>query len=136
MSQQSTRWALLDAPSTVMLGHAMTGEAILALLDEHFPGRQFCLVREWIWIDLDMPGDVLDEMISMQLQPVMLYGNVVIDSLGRFDAGDWLRSTPLVSFTQGCLFETRDTVYALLGHGVRKRAELSAMMKIFRVERE
>jgi len=45
-----------------------------------------------------------------------------------------LRNPHLVSFSQGCLFETRDTVYVLLGHGVRKRAELSDMVKIFRAE--
>lgn len=134
MDQQSARLALLQAPGTVMLGHTMTGEIILALLDEYFPNRQFCLVRNWIWIDLDMPDDVREGMISMQLQPVMLYGDVLIDSMDRFDEGDWQRSTPLVSFSQGCLFETRDTVYVLLGHGVRKRAELSDMVKIFRAE--
>lgn len=134
MDQQSARLALLQAPGTVMLGHTMTGETIIALLDEHYPGRHFCLVREWIWIDLDLPDDVREGMSSMQLQPVMLYGDVLIDSLGRFDEGEWLRSTPLVAFTQGCLFETRDTVYVLLGHGVRKRAELSDIVKIFRAE--
>ncbi|WP_275546274.1 DUF6957 family protein [Pseudomonas sp. Marseille-Q0931] len=134
MDEQTARQALLDAPGTVMLGHTPAGETILALLDEHFPGRQFCLVRNWIWIDLDLPDDVREEMSRMQLQPVMLYGDVLIDSLGRFEGGDWLRSTPLVSFSQGCLFETRDTVHVLLGHGLRKRAELSAMVKIFRAE--
>lgn len=134
MDEQTARQALLDAPGTVMLGHTLAGETILALLDEHYPGRHFCLVREWIWIDLDLPDDVREEMSRMQLQPVMLYGDVLIDSVGRFDEGDWLRSTPLVSFSQGCLFETRDTVYVLLGHGVRKRAELSDMVKIFRAE--
>lgn len=134
MDQQFARLALLQAPGTVMLGHVMAGETILALLDEHYPGRHFCLVREWIWIDLDLPDDVREGMSSMQLQPVMLYGDVLIDSVGRFDEGDWLRSTPLVSFSQGCLFETRDTVYVLLGHGVSKRAELSDMVKIFRAE--
>ncbi|MCP3430658.1 DUF6957 family protein [Stutzerimonas stutzeri] len=134
MDEQTARRALLDAPGTVMLGHTMAGETILALRDEHFPGRQFCLIRNWIWIDLDLPDAARDGMSSMQLQPVMLYGDVLIDSVGRFDEGDWLRSTPLVSFSQGCLFETRDTVYVLLGHGLRKRAELSVMVKIFRVE--
>lgn len=75
-------------------------------------------------------------MSDMRLQPTMLYGDVVTDSLGRFEEGDWVRSTPLVSFTQGCFFETHDTVYALLGHGVRKRAELSAMVKVFRAEKD
>lgn len=134
MDEQTARQALLDAPGTVMLGHTMAGKTILALLDEHYPGRHFCLVREWIWIDLDLPDDVREGMSSMQLQPVMLYGDVLIDSLGRFDEGEWLRSTPLVAFTQGCLFETRDMIYVLLGHGLRKRAELSAMVKIFRAE--
>lgn len=128
--------ALLQAPGTVMLGHDLDEDTALALLGERFPGRQFFLVRNWIWIDLDSPDDVREELSDMRLQPVMLYGDVVADSLGRFDKGDWLRSTPLIAFTQGCFFETRDTVYALLGLGVRKRAELSAMVKIFRAEKD
>lgn len=137
MSQQTARIALLHAPGTAMIGHQMTNAHAIELIAEGFPGRHFCLVRDWIWVDLDLPETVREKLNRIPLLPVMLYANcVVTDSLGRFDAGDWLRSTPLVSFTQGCLFETRDTVYALLGHGVRKRAELSAMVKIFRVERE
>jgi len=43
MDEQTARQALLDAPGTVMLGHTLAGETILALLDEHYPGRHFCL---------------------------------------------------------------------------------------------
>ncbi|WP_417777664.1 DUF6957 family protein [Stutzerimonas xanthomarina] len=136
MEEHAARIALLQAPGTVMLGHDLDEDTALALLGERFPGRQFCLVRNWIWIDLDSPDDVREELSDMRLQPVMLYGDVVADSLGRFDKGDWLRSTPLIAFTQGCFFETRDTVYALLGHGERKRAALSSMVKIFRSAKE
>lgn len=136
MSQQTARIALLHAPGTTMIGHQMTNAHAIEFIAEGFPGRHFCLVRDWIWVDLALPKAVREELNRVQLLPVMLYGDVVADSLGRFDKGDWQRSTPLIAFTQGCFFETRDTVYALLGHGVRKRAELSAMVKIFRVERE
>ncbi len=136
MNQQSARLALLEAPGPVMLGHEQANETALLLLGEYFPGRQFCLVRNWIWVDLDLPDGVREELADMRLQPVMLYGDVVTDSLGRFDEGDWVRSTPLVSFTQSCFFETYDTVYTLLGHGLRKRAELSAMVRIFKVEKD
>ena len=137
MSQQTARIALLQAPGTAMIGHQLTNAHAIELIAEGFSGRHFCLVRDWIWVDLDLPEAVREELNRIPLLPVMLYANcVVTDSLGRFGKGDWVRSTPLVSFTHGCFFETHDTVYALLGHGVRKRAELSAMVKIFRVERD
>jgi hypothetical protein len=37
----------------------------------------------------------------------------------------------LVAFTEGCFFETGNSVYVLLGHGVRKTAELSTVNKVF-----
>ena len=123
---------LLHREGTTMLGHELSDEDAVARVREQFPHKPFCLVRQWIWIDLVLPNMMQGEFEKMGKQAVMLYAHqVVLDSLGRFRSGDWVRSTPLVEFSEGCFFETGNTVYVLLGHGVRKSAELSTMIKIF-----
>lgn len=123
---------LLYSPGTVMLGHDMNEEAAVALVQERFPAMPYCLVKRWVWIDLDVPAAVREELESSGYQPVMLYAHeVVLDSQFRFEPGDWVRSTPLRMFSEGCFFQTRNTVYVLLGHGTRKSASLSTVIKIF-----
>ncbi|MCY1559454.1 hypothetical protein D9M68_964970 [compost metagenome] len=61
----------------------------------------------------------------------MLYAhNVLFDSDRRFDVGDWVRTTPLVSFSEGCFFQTKNTLYVLVGDGERKRAEFNTVMSL------
>jgi hypothetical protein len=123
---------LLHGAGETMLGHEFTNEEAVARVREQFPGKPFCLVRDWIWIDLSMPDSVRAALERTARQPVMLYAHQVVqDSLWRFAPGDWVRSTPLVAFTEGCFFETGNSVYVLLGHGVRKTAELSTVNKVF-----
>ncbi|WP_347909877.1 hypothetical protein [Pseudomonas grandcourensis] len=123
---------LLHGEGTTMLGHELSDEDAVARVREQFPRQPFCLVRHWIWIDLVLPDMVRDEFEQMGQQAVMLFAHqVVLDSRGRFCSGSWVRSTPLVAFSDGCFFQTVNTVYVLLGHGVRKSAELSTMIKIF-----
>lgn len=124
---------LLYGPGGVtMLGHEMDDAVAVERTQERFPGKTFCLVRQWIWIDLEMPDAVREELERSGKQPVMLYAHhVVFDSVGRARAGDWIRSTPLVSFTEGCFFQSANTVYVLLGCGVRKSAMLSTVVRIF-----
>lgn len=123
---------LLYGAGTRMLGHELVDDEAVARARKLFPSKPFCLVRDWIWIDLEMPESLVSELRMTGRQPVMLYAHrVVLDSQSRFAPGDWVRSTPLVSFTEGMFFETSHSVYVLVGHGVRKRASLSTVVKVF-----
>tara|TARA_R100000789_G_scaffold99847_2_gene107681 strand:+ start:1286 stop:1684 length:399 start_codon:yes stop_codon:yes gene_type:complete len=131
MDQLNAISALLHGPGTPMVGYEKTDEEAIELIHERFSGLPYCLVRHWIWIDLDVPDAIREELIRTQRQPVMLYAHeVVYDSLGRFNRGDWARSTPLLTFAEECLFQTRNTVYMLLGPGERKHADLSTVALI------
>lgn len=119
-------------PGVVMLGQEMTDDEAMARVRERFPHKPFCLVRQWLWVDLTMPESVREELERSGRQPVVLYAHsVVLDSQGRFRSGDWVRSTPLVAFSEGCFFETSNSVYVLLGLGHRKTAPASTVVKIF-----
>lgn len=71
---------LLYAPGEVMPGIEMSlaeacARGSAAALHDEVP---FCVVRDWIWIDLIVPGRVL------------------YDSANRFQEGDWVRTTQLI----------------------------------------
>lgn len=122
----------LYEPGIPMIGREISDEDAKSLAQSKSSFTPYCLVRDWVWIDLIMPGDVLKELEKINKKPVMLYSHTVIyDSSRRFDVGDWVRTTPLIEFTDGCLFRTQNSIYVLIGNGVRKEARLSTMVKIF-----
>jgi hypothetical protein len=123
---------LLHGEGVAMLGRDMPDSEAIKYVRSLSLRKQFCLVRKWIWIDLEMPDAVRDKIISDRLQPVMIYAhNVIFDSASRFNPGDWVRSTLLAHFSDGHLFETQNTVYVLIGPGVRKSAQLSTVIHVF-----
>ena len=67
--------------------------------------KPYRVVRDWIWAEVDV-----DEKIVK---------------------ANWVRTTPLTKFTPPCFFETRNTVYILVGEGKRKTTSMNAIMSIF-----
>lgn len=99
----------------------------ISLAAKVFPGKAFCVVRQWILIDLTVTSEEKEKLARLGLLPATLYAHeVVLDSKGRFQPKMWVRSNFGVSFTPGGMFETKNTVYLLLGSGLKKEATLGA----------
>lgn len=122
---------LLDDQGEPMAGIEMSLDEAKALggFAQALPFAR-CVVRDWIWIDLVLKEKDRVAVRAAGQEPVMLYGTVVLDSAGRFDPGNWVRTTLLVSFSEGCLFRTRNSLYVLVGDGQRKRATLETVMAL------
>lgn len=123
---------LLHRPGEPMAGIDMTLEQAWrrgGLLDG-LPPLPCCVVRNWIWIDLIVDDERLTAIDAAGREPVMLYGTVLLDNHQRFAPGDWVRSSLLVTFSDGCLFRTRNTLYVLVGDGERKRAEFETVLQL------
>lgn len=104
----------------------------VALAQELCPGKPYCSVRQWILVDLDISGGKKALVTNQGFQPVLLYAHTVVtDSAHRFAPGDWVRSTLLVYLKSNCLFETKNSVYILLGAGSRKTADPDVVTSIF-----
>lgn len=104
----------------------------IALAQELCPGKPYCSVRQWILVDLDISDAQKVLVLDQGFQPILLYAHsVVTDSARRFSAGDWVRSTLLVDLKSNFLFETKNSVYILLGVGSRKLANPDAVTSIF-----
>lgn len=97
----------------------------------NFPDKPFCIVKGWRIIELDVDESYRASLLSDGLTPYVLYAKeVIIHSTGKRRRGDWVRSTFQRSLTLGYLFETSNTVYVLLGRGVRKKGSARAVMAI------
>ena len=92
----------------------------VALANLHFPSRAYCLVADWAILDIEVTTRQLKAITDNGLVPALVYALTVIqDSKGRFLPGDWVKTTLAVSYSEGCLFETRNTIYVLMGSGRR-----------------
>jgi len=102
-------------------------EDLIALAARVFPGKAFCVVKQWILIGLTVTPEEKEKMTKLALLPATLFAHeVVLDSKNRFQPGMWVRSNFGLSFSQGCMFETNSTVYLLSGPGQRKEATVGA----------
>ena len=131
MDDLQTITELLYGPGQPMPGSAMTDEQAMVFAREHCRFTEFCLVRQWLWIDLDVTEAQRIELEKTQRQPVILYAHgVVYDSSRRWDVGDVVRTSPLSVFEEGFVFRTLNSTYVLLGDGQRKRAALETVGRI------
>ncbi|WP_442793496.1 DUF6957 family protein [Pseudomonas sp. MF6747] len=104
----------------------------VALVGFHFPGRPYCLVAEWAVFDLAVSPRQLKVVVSRGVTPTLVNALFVLhDSKGRFPRGHWVRTSLGVSFTHDCLFETKNTVYVLMGPGRRVRANLDVVQSLY-----
>lgn len=102
-------------------------EDLISLAGKVFPGKAFCVVRQWILIDLTVTPVEKEKLTGLGLLPMTLFAHeIVLDSKGRFQPKMWVRSNFGVSLIYGCMFETKNTVYLLRGPGQRKEATLKA----------
>ncbi|MBV6824522.1 hypothetical protein [Pseudomonas sp. PD9R] len=102
-------------------------EDLISFAGKLFPDKAYCVVRQWILIDLTLTSVEKEELTLLGLIPATLYAHeVVLDSRGRFQPKMWVRSNFGVSFIYGCMFETKNTVYLLWGSGQRKEATVGA----------
>jgi hypothetical protein len=109
-----------------------TDEQLIELVRALYPRKPHCLVERWTIFNVDVTEEEQDKIRSAGQLPMVLYAHDVrFDSERRFDVGDWVRSSFAVSFEEGFLFETRNTVYVLKGSGYEKSASLKTVLSFF-----
>lgn len=118
-------------PSLLMPGIEIGIDEAIRLARERFPGQSFCLVKDWVWLDLEAPDLVNEELASEGKQPVMLLVFQVLFDSATSSKSHWFRTTPLIEFTGGMFFQTENKLYVLVGHGRRKSMSLSAVIRLF-----
>ena len=114
---------VIGGPRTPRDGLPSSSEA-RALVSEHFSDKPYCLVEDWTVFCIDVTPEELTKIQAAGQLPMIVFAhNVVEDSQGRFERGDWVRSSMCTGFENG-VFETRNTVYILVGPGHEQPASL------------
>lgn len=102
----------------VASGCNMDESEVTQFVQLHFPNRSYCLVSDWVLIEIEIPQVELSRLAKQGLTPTLLCAfSVIHDSRGRFPRGHSVRTSLGVSFSHACLFETKNTVYVLMGPG-------------------
>lgn len=115
-----------------LVGSELPLDDLLLAAREHFKWMPLCVVEEWVILDAILTEDELAKVAAAGCQPMFLFAyKVVHDEQRRFEPGHWVRSTIARAFTEGYLFETRNTVYLLKGPGQRKSSTLQGIFSIF-----
>lgn len=115
-----------------MPGSMIDQAEAVRIVRERYPYSEYCIISSWLWVDLDVTPEQLAALTKTQRQPVVVYAhNVIFDSSRRWDVGDFVRTSPLHAFHEGFIFQTLNSIYILLGDGVRKRATLETVANLF-----
>lgn len=114
-------------PAMLLCGSRLDDEALRQITPEAFPDKPYCIVRQWMVVDVLLCNSKLREVEAAGQQAVILYAQCVVeDSRGRYQPGDWLYTSWSNSF-EDCFFESQDTLYVLAGRGARKQSSLPAI---------
>ena len=94
---------LLYGAGEEVVGWEGSQEDLISLATKTFPGKAFCVVKQWILIDLTVTPVEREKLTSLGLLPMTLFAHeIVLDSKGRFQPAMWVRSNFGKFFSEGC----------------------------------
>nr|WP_282582707.1 hypothetical protein [Pseudomonas umsongensis] len=122
---------MLYSPGEPRQGSTESHETLIDLVRLRFPRKPYCLVEKWTVFQVDVTAEQLTSIHAAGQLPLILFAhNVIFDSERRFDVGDWVRTSMCISLDES-VFETRNTVYVLLGAGYEKSVTLKEILSFF-----
>ena len=123
---------LLEDPGISIVGSEYSLEDAMAAARKRYKWMHLCAVEEWIILDAIVTDEERAKVTAAGCQPMFMFAHKVVDDeQRRFEPGHWVRSSMGTVFKEGYLFETRNTVYVLLGPGHRKSASIEAIFSLF-----
>jgi hypothetical protein len=123
---------LLGDPGVSLMGSDLGLEAVMAAARKRYKWMPLCAVEEWTVLDAIVTDAERAKVIAAGCQPMFMFAHKVVDDeQRRFEPGHWVRSSMGTAFKEGYLFETRNSVYVLLGPGHRKSASIEAIFSLF-----
>ncbi|WP_122556354.1 DUF6957 family protein [Pseudomonas viridiflava] len=124
---------LLGELGVALSGSELSLEDVILAARKYYKHMPLCVVEEWIILDAIITDEERAKKVAAAgCQPMFMFAHKVVDDeQRRFEPGHWVRSSMGTAFKEGYLFETRNTVYVLLGPGHRKSASIEAIFSLF-----
>lgn len=121
---------LLFGPAQPLGGSTLGDNELVELAADAFGEKPFCIVRGWMLMDVMLPDSQDREIKAQGLEATLLYAQAaVFDSQSRHQPGDSILSDFQRVF-DGCIFESKHTIFILAGRGARKHVNLPAVEAI------
>ncbi|MCF5668826.1 DUF6957 family protein [Pseudomonas marginalis] len=123
---------LLGDPGASLVGSELSLEDAMSAARKRYKWMPLCVVEEWIILDTIVTDEERAKVAAAGCQPMFMFAHKVVDDeQRRFEPGHWVRSSMGTAFNDGFLFETRNSVYVLLGPGHRKSATIKEIFSLF-----
>lgn len=120
---------LLDGAEHVE-GMLLPDDELIGLAKRCSGDRPFCVVRDWILLDVMVSDKDEKTLASQGLQPTVMLGRqIVFDSRTQGSRPGGLRSSFMYALVES-VFESKDTLYFLAGPGFRKHTSLAAVLAL------
>lgn len=112
----------LHGTASVVHGTNLSRDEIAHELRRRNPKKQFCLVRDWILVELEISDEARQQIEAEGFKAQFIHAHEVVeDSARRWIPGSWVRTSLLLKYEGDGFFETRSTIYVLLGDGRHKK---------------
>ena len=123
---------LFSEPSERRQGASGDEAQLIELVTGRYPAKAYCLVRDWTLFRAELTEAELAKVSAAGNIPLFLLAHhVLVDSAGRFQPGNWVRSSIGVALADDYFFETRNTVYVLVGEGAEQKASLKTIFSFY-----
>lgn len=120
---------LFHGPAGILYGSKLDDDGLIHAAMEAFGGRAFCIVRNWMLIDVKLT-DRHDRLVKENgLQPTLLYANKIVSANASEEPSQGVLSG-FQSRYEDCFFETEEVLFVLAGRGARKRAGIPAVFAL------
>jgi len=121
---------LLFGSARSLGGSKLGDDELIELAADTFREKSFCIVRRWMLLDVMLPESQEREIKTQGLEATLLYAQAaVFDSQSKLQPGDSILSDFQREF-DGCIFESKHTIFILAGRGARKHVSLPAVEAI------
>lgn len=113
-------------------GFELSLDEALKVARKRYKWMPLCAVEEWTILDAIVSDEERAKVAAAGCQPMFMFAHKVVDDeQRRFEPGHWVRTSMGTAFNYGFLFETRNSVYVLLGPGHRKSATIKEIFSLF-----
>jgi len=121
---------LLYGSARPLGGSKLGDDELVELAADTFKEKPFCIVRHWLILDVMLPESTEQKIKAQGLEATVLYAqSAVFDSDNKHAPGDSILSGYLRDF-DGCIFESKTTIFILAGRGFRKHVSLPAFQAL------
>jgi|SRR5450830_484028 len=123
---------LLGEQGIELIGSELSLDDTLKAARKRYKWMPLCAVEEWTILDAIVTDEERAKVAAAGCQPMFMFAHKVVDDeQRRFEPGQWVRSSMGTALNDGFLFETRNTIYVLLGPGHRKSATVKEIFSLF-----